>query len=43
MIKIQEYTNICIVLQYKVFTIETLELRRVKVKFTLEEPTRVEV
>jgi hypothetical protein len=40
MIKIQEYTNICIMLQYKLFAIETPELRRVKVKFTLEQATK---
>jgi len=42
MVKIQEYTNMCIMLQYKVFTIETPELQRVKVNFTLEEATKAQ-
>jgi hypothetical protein len=40
MIKIQECTNICIMLQYKVFAIETAELRRVKLKFILVQATK---
>jgi len=42
MIKIQEYTNICIMLQYKVFAIETPKLQRVKVKFTLEQAMKTQ-
>jgi len=41
MVKIQEYTNTCVMLQYKVFTIETPELQSVKVNFTLEEAKKL--